>query len=29
MIAHRFTCGEKKKLVEHQRVSKYYENYCR
>ena len=26
---HRFTCGEKKNLVKHQKVSKHYEDDCR
>ena len=28
IIPHRLTCGEKKNLVERQKVSKYYENDC-
>ena len=27
-MAHRFTCGEKKNLVKHRIVSKYYETDC-
>ena len=26
---HHFTCGEKKNLVKHQKVSKHYEDDCR
>ena len=29
LIMHQFACGEKKKLVEYQKVSKYYDQDCR
>ena len=27
-MAHRFTCGERKIWLKHQKVSKYYKNDC-